>query len=295
MRRRRPSVQGLAPLFGLVVLVALVILVSSPTHRAFYLGIGAERLPTRPFPLPPLPGLMRTDVPVMAPVAVKRRMLSPDADGKLLVPVADEIPSRLPAPGVPKGWEVKEFAGKADVELVRAEGGAAIRLRSDATSFLLYRDVVVDVERAPMLSWSWKAVRLPSRGDVRHGPTDDQAAQLYVVFPRWPAATLNSDVVGYVWDTTAPVGSVVTSAKAPNVKIIVVESGTAQVGSWVHYQRNVHDDYVTLFKTRPPRVGMVAFMTDANDTSSTGEAWMGEVQFAPRALDGRKSPTSMLR
>ena len=111
----------------------------------------------------------------------------------------------------------------------------------------------------------------------------------------WPAATLNSDVVGYVWDTTAPVGSVVTSAKAPNVKIIVVESGTAQVGSWVHYQRNVHDDYVTLFKTRPPRVGMVAFMTDANDTSSAAEAWMGEVQFAPRALDGRKSPTSMLR
>jgi len=138
-------------------------------------------------------------------------------------------------------------------------------------------------------------VRLPSRGDVRHGPTDDQAAQLYVVFPRWPAATLNSDVVGYVWDTTAPVGSVVTSAKAPNVKIIVVESGTAQVGSWVHYQRNVHDDYVTLFKTRPPRVGMVAFMTDANDTSSAAEAWMGEVQFAPRALDGRNSPTSMLR
>ena len=269
MRRRRPSVQGLAALFGLVVLVALVILVSSPTHRAFYLGIGAERLPTRPFPLPPLPGLMRTDVPVMAPVAVKRRMLSPDAEGKLLVPVADEG---------------ARFCRDDHAE---AEGGAAIRLRSDATSFLLYRDVVVDVERAPMLSWSWKAVRLPSRGDVRHGPTDDQAAQLYVVFPRWPAATLNSDVVGYVWDTTAPVGSVVTSAKAPNVKIIVVESGTAQVGSWVHYQRNVHDDYVTLFKTRPPRVGMVAFMTDANDTSSAAEAWMGEVQFAPRALDGR--------
>ena len=50
-----------------------------------------------------------------------------------------------------------------------------------------------------------------------------------------------------------------------------------------------------LFQTRPPRVGIVAFMTDANDTSSAAEAWMGEVQFAPRALDGRKSPTSMLR
>src|SRR5262249_62360043 len=111
--------------------------------------------------------------------------------------------------------------------------------------------------------------------------------QLSLVVRRWPAATVNSDVVGYVWDTTAPVRSLGASAKAPNVTIIVVESGTAQVGSWVHYQRNVHDDYVTLFKTRPPRVGMVAFMTDANDTSSAAEAWMGEVQFAPRVLDGR--------
>jgi len=295
VRRRWPRGNTLALLLALVVITALIIIVASPVHRAYYLGFGTERITARAFPLPPLPGLARTDAPAMAPLTSKRRLLSPDADGRLLVPVADEIPSRLPAPGVPRGWAVKEFVGKADVELVRAERGAAIRLRSDGTSFLLYRDVVVDVERAPMLSWSWKAIRLPSRGDVRHGQTDDQAAQLYVVFPRWPATTLNSDVIGYVWDTTAPAGSVVTSAKAPNVKIIVVESGLVHVGTWLHYQRNVHDDYVALFKTKPPRAGMVAFMTDANDTGSTAEAWMGEVQFAPRALDGRKSPTSMLR
>jgi len=295
MSRRRPGVSELAVVLGLLVFTSLVVLLASPVHRSFYLGSGADQITARAFPLPPLPGLARTDRPVVSPVAVKRRMLAPDAEGRLLVPVADEIPSRLPASGVPRGWELKEFVGKADVELVRAEGSAAIRLRSDGTSFALYRDVVVDVERAPMLSWSWKVVRLPARGDVRHGGTDDQAAQLYVVFPRWPAPTLSSDVVGYVWDTTAPAGAVVTSAKAPNVKIIVVESGHAQVGAWRHYQRNVHDDYVALFNTRPPRAGMVAFMTDANDTGSTAEAWMGEVRFAPRALDGRKSPTSMLR
>ena len=295
MPRRRVRATELVVVLGLIAFAALVVIVSSPAHRAFYLGIGRQQITGRGFPLRALPGFVRTDRPVVAPVAVKRRMLTPDAEGRLLVPVADEIPARLPAGGVPRGWELKEFAGKADVELVRAEGAVALRLRSAGTSFALYRDVVVDVERAPMLSWSWKVVRLPAHGDVRQTGTDDQAAQLYVVFPRWPAPSVSSDVIGYIWDTTTPSGAVVASARAPNVKIIVVESGPARVGSWLHYQRNVHDDYVALFKTKPPRAGMVAFMTDANDTGSTAEAWMGEVQFAPTTLDDRKSPTSMLR
>jgi hypothetical protein len=295
MGRRRPRLSELAAVLGLLVLAALIVLLASPIHRSFYLGAGVEGMTGRAFPLPSLPGLMRADRPVVAPVAVKRRMLAPDAEGRLLIPVADEIPAHLPASGVPRGWELKEFTGKADVELARAEGGVALRLRSDRTSFALYRDVVVDVEQAPMLSWSWKVVRLPAHGDVRQTGTDDQAAQLYVVFPRWPSLRMSSDVIGYIWDTTTPAGAVVTSARAPNVKIIVVESGSARTGEWLRYQRNVHEDYVSLFQTRPPRAGVVAFMTDANDTGSTAEAWMGEVVFAPRALDGRKSPTSMLR
>lgn len=295
MNRRRQRSNELAAVLGLLVLTALIVLLASPIHRAFYLGSAEERITGGAFPLPALPALMRTDRPVVTPVAVKRRMLGPDAEGRLIIPVADEIPPRLPADGVPRGWELKEFAGKADVELVRAGGSAAIRLRSDGASFALYRDVVVDVEQAPMLSWAWRVVRLPAHGDVRQSATDDQAAQLYVVFPRWPLPRLSSDVIGYVWDTSAPVGTVVTSPRAPNVKIVVVESGSGRVGAWVRYQRNVRDDYVTLFQTKPPRAGMVAYMTDANDTSSYAEAWMGEVMFAPRGANSRKSPTSVLR
>ena len=261
-------------------------LLLSPVHRAFYFGARAERMSSRAFALPALPGLPRVDrsaIAVVTPVAVKRRMLEPDADGRMIIPVADEIPVRLPFPGVPKGWGLKEFAGKAEVELVRGEADTAIRFRSDGTSFALYRDVVVNVEAAPMLSWSWKVVRLPAHGDVRQTATDDQAAQLSVVFPRWPAPRTSSDVVGYVWDTTAPAGTIVTSSKAPNVRIIVVESGPARLGAWQHYQRNVHDDYVALCKMQPPRAGLVALMTDANDTASTAEAFVGEIVFAPRA------------
>ena len=37
---------------------------------------------------------------------------------RVRVPLADLVPSRLPAEGVPRGWHLKEFAGQAAVDLV---------------------------------------------------------------------------------------------------------------------------------------------------------------------------------
>src|SRR6185436_14630541 len=104
-------------------------------------------------------GRYRTTVRVTVPTQ--------DAEGRVRVPVADVVPWVLPAEGVPAGWDLKEFAGKPDVELVRADGRLALRVKSDASSFALYRDVVVDPAVQPRLAWSWKATRLPVDGDAR--------------------------------------------------------------------------------------------------------------------------------
>jgi hypothetical protein len=130
-----------------------------------------------------------------------------------------------------------------------------------------------------MLAWSWKVLRLPAEGDVRDGKRDDQAAQVYVVFPRWPSPRTQSDVIGYVWDTTAPVGTTLVSPKAPNVRIIVVESGPARLGAWQRERRNVAADYEALFRRRAPRVGTIAVMIDANDTGGAAEALLGDLMF----------------
>ena len=197
----------------------------------------------------------------------------------VFVPVADPMPSSLPAEGTPPGWTLKEFAGRADVEIVRTDGQLAMRLRSDHSSYALYRDVAFRVEEFPMLSWTWKVVRLPRAGDVRVKYRDDQAAQLYVIFPRWPAPIQRSDVIGYVWDTTAPVDTRIPSPQAENIRIIVVDSGPAQAGVWRRYERNVAEDYAQLFGRKPPRVGKVAVMIDSNDTRSEAEAFVGPIAF----------------
>jgi hypothetical protein len=185
-------------------------------------------------------------------------LLLPDAGGHIRLRVAERVPAQLPAEGVPAGWTTKEFTGRAWVELVRDGTRLALRLRS---------------ERA----------------------LDDQAAQVYVVFPRWPSPLTSSDVIGYVWDSRAPVGTQVTSTRAGNVRIIVVASGRSQRDTWRLEQRNVAEDYTGLFGRPPPRVGQVAVMIDTNDTKGAAETLIGDLVFARRLGESMEIPTSMLR
>lgn len=240
--------------------------------------------------------------PPASPVAVARspavdggRPTATDPANRIRVAIADPVPGRLPAEGVPRGWQLKEFAGQAAVEVVRNEGRVALRLRSDRASFAVHRDVVVDPKTFPYLTWSWKVTQLPAAGDVRDGARDDQAAQLYVVFPRWPSPRTASEVIGYVWDSRAPVGTHVTHPKASNVRIVVVESGRTALDRWQRYQRNVADDYLALFGKPAPRVGKVAVMVDSNDTRAEAEAFVGDIFFSQTSGGRAEIPSIVLR
>ena len=314
MSRGRPRRQGgaLVAVAALLLVAGAAVVLSNPRHRTFYLGFAAPDPPApgagaverrgRPLPRAPfrLPGgfsdpASAPEISPVAAVAPGRHVPQPDASGRIVVPVTDRAPFRLPAEGVPAGWALREFAGRATVELVRADAEFALRLRSVHTSFALHRDVIVDLREFPFLGWTWKVRHLPGAGDVRQRATDDQAAQVYVIFPRWPSPLTASDVIGYVWDSRAPVGTRVVSPTAGNVRIVVVDSGGAGLDVWRRHERNVAEDYAILFGRRPPRVGQVAVMIDTNDTRGDAEAWFGDLVFS-RAPAGRTEiPTSMLR
>lgn len=306
--KRRGARLGRNLIGTLAVLLLLaggvVLLLANPLHRAFYFGGGGPTAPRgqgerTSFRLPASPSFGGpAAMPSVSPVAAVhpgRRVPLPDAEGRIQLPVSDRSPSRLPSEGVPPGWELKEFAGRAAIELVRADPGLAVRLRSTQASFALYRDVIVDLREFPFLAWQWRVARLPAGGDVRAGAADDQAAQVYVVFPRWPSPLVNSEVIGYVWDSNAPVGTRLASPKAANVRIIVVESGASRLDAWQRQERNVAEDYAALFGRQPPRVGQVALMIDANETRGDAETFFADIAFFRRPAERTEPPTPMLR
>jgi len=135
------------------------------------------------------------------------------------------------------------------------------------------------VKEFPLLVWRWKVVTLPVGGDCRHKATDDEAAQLYVTFPRFPAST-RSRISAYVWNTPAPAGTIVKSESSALVTYVVVRSRAAEVGRWMTETRNVYDDYTLIYGEAPTEtVGAVSVAIDSNDTRTSAESYVGTIFF----------------
>src|SRR4029453_423538 len=119
------------------------------------------------------------------------------------VVIDDWQSQKLGAHGIPDGWLGGQTRGLP-------HHATPIRSKRKIERWTVRRDIRgrVNLKETPILEWSWKAITLPKNGDCRKKATDDQAAQLYIVWPRFPEA-VRSQIIGYIWDSTAPAGSIV--------------------------------------------------------------------------------------
>lgn len=182
--------------------------------------------------------------------------------------------------GIPDGWKGQNWGSpKYDFRIETQGGRKVLRAKSQDDSSTISKEAKVNVKDRPILQWSWQAVTLPKGGDARKSATDDQAAQLYVTFPRFPQA-VRSRIISYLWDTTAPAGAIFKSEKTSLVTYVVVRSGPADVGKWVTESRNVLEDYKKIYGEAPGEdVGAISISIDSNDTHSSAEACFGEIVF----------------
>jgi len=196
------------------------------------------------------------------------------------VPVEDWAKQAEGKTGIPDGWKGQNWGSpKYDFRIVTQGGRKAIQLKSANDSSTISKEVKVDVKSWPIVQWSWQVVTLPKGGDARKSATDDEAAQIYVTFPRFPSA-VRSRIISYIWDTTAPVGSVFKSEKTGLVTYVVVRSGPTDLGKWLTESRNVLEDYKKIYGEAPGEdVGAISIAIDSNDTNSTAESYFGEILF----------------
>ncbi len=182
--------------------------------------------------------------------------------------------------GIPEGWSGQSWGSpRYDLAAFSEGSGQVLRLRSRGDNSTISKEIKIDVRELPVLVWRWKMVTLPAGGDCRSRATDDEAGQLYVAFPRYPTS-MRSRVIGYVWDTTAPAGTIVQSQSSALVTYVVVRSGSAELGRWLTETRNVYDDYKRIYGQAPTEmVGAVSVAIDSNDTRSSAESYIGTILF----------------
>jgi len=191
--------------------------------------------------------------------------------------------SKIPAGtrGIPPGWKGQQWGSPAyDVTVVEDGGRKVLHLKSKDEGSTISKEVKgkVNLKETPILEWSWKMGALPKGGNSCVKATDDQAGQVFVMWPRFPEQ-VRSRIIGYVWDTTQPVGTTCKSEKSGMVTYIVVRSGAAEVGKWFTERRNVRDDFKKIYDEEADNPGVVSISIDSNDTHSSAESFMGSIFF----------------
>ncbi|HKZ07903.1 MAG TPA: DUF3047 domain-containing protein [Methylomirabilota bacterium] len=222
---------------------------------------------------------MRRHGLLAAAVAVGVSAAAALAQGPTL-PVEDWSKIAVGSTGVPPGWQKQTWGDpKYDFKIEADGNGRVLHMKSVKEGSTISKEVKFDIRQYPVLQWRWKAVTLPKGGDSRKKATDDQACQVYVTFPRFPQQ-VRSRTIGYVWDTTAPAGTIAPSEKSGTVTYVIMRSGEAELGKWLTETRNVLEDYKKIYGQDPgEQVGAVSVASDSNDTDSSAECFVGEIFF----------------
>jgi hypothetical protein len=175
---------------------------------------------------------------------------------------------------IPPDWRMKVNHGHADIDSCSGGSEPCVRFKSVDSSFGVEHGLDVDPNETPFLTWHWKVTELPPGADFRHTATDDQAAQVLVLFA-------DHRVLSYIWDSTAPQGAMDANGSywLVHVFAIVCESGPAQTGKWLTESRNIVTDFKQAFGKPAPEIKGIRLQINSQHTGSSAESYFGEVAF----------------
>ena len=200
----------------------------------------------------------------------------------------------------PNGWKSLTFQKipqHTTYRFVKDGDRVAVKAASQASSSGLTKEILIDPKEYPIIQWQWKVSNILKAGNVAKKEGDDYPARIYVTFQydsakvglfgkaKYEAAKLiygqypPLGAINYIWESRAPVGTAVPNPYTDQVHMIVVESGTAKLNTWITEERNVYEDYKRTFGQEPPMISGVAIMTDTDNTGEAAEAYYGDIVF----------------
>ena len=196
-------------------------------------------------------------------------------------------------------WHDVALPGKESTLYTTAvkDGRPAIEAQSEKSASMLRRHVHRPGAEVGEVSFSWWVSDLVENGSVAVSSREDAPARIMFAFhgdvAKLPARTramfdLSEAITGerppfatlmYVWDATAPVGSVIVNPRSDRIRKIVVDSGPQHLRRWREHRRDLAADYRLAFGESPGDLSAIALMTDSDNTASRASSWYGPVEL----------------
>ncbi|MBL7069070.1 MAG: DUF3047 domain-containing protein [Candidatus Omnitrophica bacterium] len=179
-----------------------------------------------------------------------------------------------------KEWKEKIFKGRVEYNIKKQDHESFVFATSRGTASALFYKITLDIKKRPVISWRWNTKKFPAKDgveDLKNAKQDDFSARVYVIFPAF--FFTNSRAIEYIWAEKIKEGTISPSPYSRNLQLIVVESGGREE-EWVSEERDIYEDYIKAFGEEPRyNIGAIAFMTDADSTKSTAEAFYDEIKI----------------
>ena len=164
------------------------------------------------------------------------------------------------------------------VEVFEEGGNKVLRVytKDDSEQIVLVNGASYnwDLTAHPVLSWRWKAKRLPAGAREDSSSRNDSGAALYVTFDSkdWLG---RPRTIKYVYSTILPEGQ---KESYGSLKILVVSSGLNKINQWTTIERNVRADYEVLFgREAPARPAYIMIWSDSDNTGDTSEVFFDDI------------------
>ncbi|MEH6503009.1 MAG: DUF3047 domain-containing protein [Cycloclasticus sp.] len=177
------------------------------------------------------------------------------------------------------GWISQVFEGETRYQLEHVEGLSVLSASSSKAASGLFTEVDIDLNKTPIIHWSWKIKNTLASANERAKSGDDFSARVYVVFSDgpffWQTKTLS-----YVWANQSAIGQHWPNPYTVNAQMLAVQSGEELSNRWRSESRNILQDIQRVFGKTITTIEAVAIMTDTDQTGAVAQAWYGDIWFS---------------
>ena len=202
--------------------------------------------------------------------------------------------------GLPLGWNFYRIAPNKKNTVYRLEnyqGRTVLSANSKTSASGLAVKLRPRQANNLWLQWEWKALSPIPEADNAERYHDDAPLRILVAFDgnksklplkeklnfemanlisgqEMPYATLM-----YIWSGKSPVDTIINNAHTSRIKMIVVDSGWDNLGTWHKHQRDLAADYKRAYGVAPGEVIGIALLTDTDNTKSETRAFYGDIEL----------------
>jgi hypothetical protein len=175
------------------------------------------------------------------------------------------------------------------------DGGLqCLKAESHASASALVYGESFDVYEYPNVKWRWKVDRVYKKGKTCSKAGDDYPLRVYVLFEYDPGKVgmfermkyrMAKSLYGYyppqssltyVWANREQPETIVTSPYTSRAKMVLLQQGARNVGTWQDEEVDIVRDYQKAFGKQPPVRARIAIM---NDSDNTGESSVSYLEY----------------